>query len=152
MIADVETANLLLYTVADEHYALPMSQVREVIRWRTPTPIPGTAAVIAGVIHHRGQVLPLVDLRLVLGFAAATPTRSTRLLVVEHAGLQAALVADAVVDLAAVESGAFEAAPAALPAARAHLVAGLCEWQARSVALLALEAVFTTVKATHAAG
>jgi purine-binding chemotaxis protein CheW len=152
MIADVETANLLLYTVADEQYALPMKQVREVIRWRTPTPIPGTAAVILGVIHHRGLVLPLIDLRAVLGFPPAPPARSTRLLVVEHAGLQAALVADTVVDLAAVELGAFEAAPASLPAARAMFVEGLCEWDGQAVALLALDAVFAAVKAAHAAG
>jgi purine-binding chemotaxis protein CheW len=152
MIAEVETANLLVCAIADELYALPMPVVREVIRWRAATPIPGTASTVLGVIHHRGAVLPLIDVRAMLGFAPAPPTRSTRLLVVDDNGLQAALVCDAVMDLAEVERSTFEPPPASLPAARAQFVDALLEWQARPVALLSLADLFVAVKAAHGGG
>lgn len=152
MIVDIETSSLLLYTLANEQFALPMSEVREVIRWRMPTPIPGTPSMVLGVIHHRGMVLPVLDLRVLLGLAQSAPTRSTRLLVVEQSGIQAGLVADSVVDIVEVESSVIEPAPASISAAHAQFLGGLFFSAGQPVALMTLSAVFAAVTSAHAVG
>ncbi len=150
MIVTPGTVNILLYALADEQFALPMSDVREVLRWRTPTAIPGTPPAILGVIHHHGIVLPIIDMRSLLGLATTAPTRGTRLLVVEHDSIQAALVSDLVTDIVEVESTVIEPPPSSLPAAQAQYLAGLFFSAGRPVALLSLAATFAAVTSNYA--
>lgn len=150
MIVTPETTNVLLYALAEEQFALPMSEVREVLRWRVPTPIPGTPQAILGVIHHHGIVLPVIDIRAMLGLATAAPTRGTRLLVVEHDSIQAALVSDQVTDIVEVENTVIEPPPPSLPAAQSHYLAGLFFYAGRPVALLSLSATFAAVTSNYA--
>ncbi len=152
MILDIETTNLLLCTLANEQFALPMTEVREVVRWRVPTAIPGTPQPILGVIHHRGMVLPVLDPRLLLGIAQSPPTRSTRLLVVEQSGIHAGLVVDAVVDIVDVETSVIEPAPASISAAHAQFLGGLFFSAGQPVALMTLSAVYAAVTAANAGG
>lgn len=151
-MVDIETTSLLLCMLADEQHALPMSDVREVIRWRMPTPIPGSPETILGVIHHRGMVLPIIDVRSLLGLNTTPPTRNTRLLVVEQDGVHAALVSDAVVDIVEVENTAVEPVPASLAAAQARYLSGLFFWTGQPVAVLTLSTIFAAVTVSHAAG
>ncbi len=151
-MVEIETTSLLLCRLADEPHALQMSDVREVIRWRVPTPIPGTPPTILGVIHHRGLVLPIVDVRPLLGLNTPPPTRSTRLLIVEHGDMAAALVSDAVVDIVEIEHGAVEPVPASFAAAQARFLGGLVYWAEQPVALLMLPTLFAALTVDHAAG
>jgi len=146
MIIAADTTSLLLCMLTDEHYALPMSIVREVLRWRTPTAIPGTPPTIIGVIHQRGVVLPIVDVRPLLGLATPAPTRSTRVIVIEQNGTQAGIISDAVADIVYVEPAAIEP-PSALPSAQAHFLSGVVFYEDQPVALLHVPAVFAAVTA-----
>jgi purine-binding chemotaxis protein CheW len=65
----------LLCKLADEQYGLPMQVVREVIRWRGPTAIPGTPPTVLGMLHHRGAILPVIDARSLLGIPRPTAFR-----------------------------------------------------------------------------
>ena len=148
---EIETTSLLLCKLADEPHALLMSDVREVIRWRGPTPIPGSPETILGVIHHRGMVLPIVDVRPLLSLNTLPPTRNTRLLIVEHGGMMAALVSDAVVDIVEIEQSAVEPVPASFAAAQARFLGGLVYWAEQPVALLTLATLFAALTVDHAA-
>lgn len=149
MIVAAETTDMLLCLLADTHYAFPMSAVREVIRWRTATPIPGTPPTIFGVIHHRGAVLPIVDVRPLLGLAVLAPTRSTRLVVIAQDEIQAAIVSDAVADILALDSAAIEPPPTSLPAIQAQYMTGIVFDQDRPVALLNPATLFAAITATQ---
>jgi purine-binding chemotaxis protein CheW len=143
-----ETTSYLTCTLADEHYALPMTVVREVLRWRTPTIIPGAPAAIVGVLHHRGAVLPVIDPRSLLHLSVAKLTRDTRILSIECDGIQAGIVCDRVSDIITIDDGE-AAAPTALPAARLEFVSGLIAFDGQPLALLDLQAIFAAVKAGH---
>lgn len=137
--------------LGDEHYALPMSVVREVLRWRAPTMIPGAPAAIVGVLHHRGAVLPVLDPRALLRLPAAPLTRDTRILSVECDGIAAGIVCDRVSDIITIDEAA-DAAPSSLPATRMEFVSWLISHDARPLALLDLQAIFAAVKAGRDAG
>ncbi|WP_052343878.1 chemotaxis protein CheW [Kallotenue papyrolyticum] len=143
-IASIDALRLLIVVLADEQYALPVEQVREVLRWRTPTPVPGTPPALLGLIHHRGAILPVVDARHVLGLPLVAPTRTTRLLVIEDEQTQAALLCDAVADIAALDAAAIEP-PSALPGADANLVSGVCCYERKPTAVLHLPGLWAAV-------
>jgi chemotaxis signal transduction protein len=59
---DDERPRVLLIRLADHTYALPIALVREVIRARPLTPIPGAPRVALGLMNVRGMVCTVLDL------------------------------------------------------------------------------------------
>jgi purine-binding chemotaxis protein CheW len=80
--------------VASEAYAMPVEHVLEVGGLREVTPVPGAGPAILGVLNLRGQILPVVDLALLLGIPRTSPPEG--LLVAESGGLQAGFAVDEV--------------------------------------------------------
>jgi purine-binding chemotaxis protein CheW len=141
-----ERLDLLLVQAADELYGLPGTAVRELRRWRAPTPVPGAPPVIPGIIGQRGVVLPVVDLRLALGLPAAAPGRTTRLVLIHHELADLALCVDAVLDLLALPAAAQTQPPATLDPTRARLISAVTRLDDRPLALLNLAALIAAVQ------
>lgn len=146
MLTSSDTTSLLLCSLAGEQYALPMNSVREVIRWRGPTRIPGTPPTLLGVIHHRGVVLPIVDVRLLLGRATPPTTRATRLVIVEHEGIQAGIISDGVADIVVIDTASVEPVTS-LPAQQAQYLSGLVFHAEQPLLWLDLAAIFAGMTA-----
>ena len=66
-----------------ETYALPISQVREVLEFKTVTKVPKMPSFVRGVINLRGMVLPVVDMRQIFNLGRTEKTSDTRVMVVE---------------------------------------------------------------------
>lgn len=115
--AGEEGEAVLVFLLAGERYAFPLSSVREVSRLRPITPLPGLPAAVLGAAGLRGEVLPIISLRQMLELAESPTTADSRLLIVQHEGTTAALLADQVEDIAALAPSAVTAPPAgeALP-------------------------------------
>ena len=72
----------LQFQLGDDRYALPASQVVEVLPLRRLKQVPEAPQWVAGLFEHRGRVTPVIDLsRRVLG-RPALPLSSTRLVLV----------------------------------------------------------------------
>jgi len=54
-------------------YALDVAHVREVIRNRLTTRVPGTPTVMRGLVNVRGMVVTVLDLAVCLGYEPVTP-------------------------------------------------------------------------------
>jgi purine-binding chemotaxis protein CheW len=76
--------------------------VREVIRLGPLTPLPRMAAFVLGVVGHRGEVLPVIDLLRFLGQGEMHPNPRTRLFVGLAGSWSAAFLADEVMGLVRV--------------------------------------------------
>ena len=81
-------------SVAGERYALPVAGVVEVADVGEVTPLPGSPAAVLGVRNLRGQVVPVVDLAVVLGLPAAPAPE--RIVIAEDSGRRAGLAVDEV--------------------------------------------------------
>jgi purine-binding chemotaxis protein CheW len=72
--------NLLLpFQLGEETYALEVTDVQEVVESQPIYPLPGAPHAIVGAISFHGRIVPVVDLPLLLGFAAGA--RAERLIV-----------------------------------------------------------------------
>lgn len=65
--APVNELELLAFNVASEEYAVKLSDMQEIIRSQTITPIPRAPEYLKGVTFLRGQILPVIDLGKRLG-------------------------------------------------------------------------------------
>lgn len=66
-----------------EIFAVEVAMVREILDMRPISWVPNTPAFMLGMIDVRGLGVPVIDLRVKLGLAAATPTEHTRIVVLE---------------------------------------------------------------------
>jgi purine-binding chemotaxis protein CheW len=92
--AEVER-QLVVFSLHGEHYGLPITAVREIIRYIPPSATATASGVIQGLINLRGRTLPLVDLSSRLGRQLETG-RQTRILVIEVSGGSLGLIVDTV--------------------------------------------------------
>ena len=100
-----------LYLVASlDHlsWALPVSQVIEVMRPLPVAPAPGAPGAVAGTAMIRGEPTPIVDLRRLVG---AAPSPPSRFIVVRAERRRVALAVDHVPGVERIPPGALEAAP-----------------------------------------
>src|SRR5512146_556150 len=78
-----ETTQYLTYKLGDEVFALEISKVREVLDFTTVTKVPRTPEFMRGVINLRGNVVPVVDMRLKFGMSKTEKTVNTFIIIVE---------------------------------------------------------------------
>ena len=146
-IAAPATIDVLLLQLAGELYGVPSASVREVVRYRAYTPVPGSPPSLPGILSQRGVILPIVELRPLLGLAQAPITRAARLVIVAHQDIDMALLAEAVLDLAALPTETLQPLPAALDPARARFLRGIAEYEQQPVALIDLDELIAGLRA-----
>ncbi len=69
ILTDVGTNEweIVVFRLGKNYFAINVDKVREIIKFREPTAIPGSHPAVRGVIEVRGEVLPLLDLRIYYG-------------------------------------------------------------------------------------
>ncbi len=82
------------FYVGDEEYALGIHGVQEVIRLQDMTRVPKTPPSLSGVINLRGQIIPVIDVRIRLGMDPRSDEGDRRIVVVSHAGKTVGLIVD----------------------------------------------------------
>lgn len=73
----------LTFALGNEEFGLEILKVREIIGFMDVTAVPQTPAHVKGVINLRGQVIPVIDLRMNFGMPEAEVTEQTCIIVVE---------------------------------------------------------------------
>ncbi len=141
--AVVGNQQYLSFMLAGEEYGLDILRVQEIRGWETPTLLPNAPAQIKGVINLRGVIVPVLDLRAVLGmtmteYSAATVVIILHFLHVERERILG-IVVDAVSEVFSVEPGHIKPAPECGTQLDPRFVAGLAKVNDKVVILLQSE-------------
>ena len=62
----------LCFQIENEIYAHPVSQVREILDYLAPVPVPGAIDCVEGVLNVRGEIVTVVSSRYLLGLEQDT--------------------------------------------------------------------------------
>lgn len=103
-----QTLELVLCRLGGALYGIDTAQVVEIVPWGDVTRVPCTPSFVLGVIHYRGRVLAVVDLRALWDGAASLLGSETeaRVVVVAVAGLTFGLGVDGVTEVVQVDAHA----------------------------------------------
>jgi chemotaxis signal transduction protein len=144
IMADDQTATDAIGGVilrfAGARYAVDMSHVAEVVPVPSTTRVPGGPPWLAGVVNWRGRVLPVVDLRPLVGAPLSPMPTSARLVVLVEGDVEVGLIADMVPGLLDCDPESLEPLPATVAPGIAPLVRGVVDFDG-PVALLETQAV-----------
>lgn len=75
----------LTFGLANAEYGLEILKVRQIIGYMEITTVPQTPEYVKGVINLRGQIIPVIDLRVRFGMETIDVTEETCIIVVEAA-------------------------------------------------------------------
>src|SRR5512140_2425288 len=81
--AATESSQYLTFKLDQELYAVDIAKVREVLEVTSVTKVPRTPDFMRGVINLRGNVVPVVDMRLKLGLTQTERTVNTCVVIAE---------------------------------------------------------------------
>ncbi|HEY1506940.1 MAG TPA: chemotaxis protein CheW [Stellaceae bacterium] len=109
-------SDVVTIRVGSEKFAVPVMQVRDVLRRQNATPVPLAPPAVAGLLNLRGRVVTAIDLRLRLGLAPQAAEGDAAHVVVENGGELYALAVDGVGDVLNVDERRLESVALALDA------------------------------------
>ena len=124
--ADAERQIVALH-LADEVYGLDIDAIHTVIIPQPITAVPKAPDFIRGVINLRGRVLPVIDLRTRFGLPPllADEPRGQRIVIVQHEGLHAGLIVDAVSEVLRIPVGAIDPPSQLIASAETDCITGI---------------------------
>lgn len=143
-----ETTQYLTFKLADEIFAVDVAKVREILDFTPATKVPGTPQFMRGVINVRGNVIPVVDMRLKFGLSKTEKTVDTCIIVMEvsiddDATVLGALV-DSVQEVFELEAAHIEPPPRMGTRWKIEFIKGIGKRNGELVIILDIDRVFST--------
>jgi purine-binding chemotaxis protein CheW len=129
---------LVVFTLGTEHYALPIQQVHEIIRYSEPRSVASRADWVRGVISLRGRIVPVYDLATRLGVPSQL-TEDSKIVIVEAGAETAGVIVDGVEEVLTVQDEQIQDAPGA----DTTLIDSIAKIGDRLVVLLKPSAIFS---------
>ncbi len=137
----------LSFRLGDEEYGIDIRSVREIRAYEKPTRIPNSADYYCGVIDLRGQIVPIIDLRIQLGLAGlaeVTYDALTVVIILKLNGRHFGVVVDAVSDVVALTAADIRPAPEFSTQVGAGAILGLATVQERMLILMDIESLLAS--------
>jgi purine-binding chemotaxis protein CheW len=104
--------SLVGFAVGDVAYAVPIADVREIVNPLLLTELPHAPVAVVGVADHRGDVIPVVDLRTRFGLPPIGDRQRAKWILVHVEQRLIGLVVDRVLDVFGTSGAEIRPSPA----------------------------------------
>jgi len=133
----------LTFRLGSEEYAIDILKVQEIRNYETVTAIANAPGYVKGVVNLRGAIVPIVDLRVLLGLPKAEYTTFTVVIVLNLGKRTIGVVVDAVSDVIELAGEQVRPAPDFSGAVDTRYVLGLGTIDNRMLILADIERLLT---------
>ena len=129
----------ITFISGEQEYGANIMTIREIRGWTDTTLLPHAPEYVRGVINLRGVVLPVVDLKGLLGYGL-TEANSKQVIIVVNAGTRTlGLLVDAVSDILTAKASEIQPTPELARDATCSFIEGIAVLDKRMVTLLSME-------------
>lgn len=146
----LEVAQYLTFTLSDEVFAFDISKVREVLEYGKITKVPQTPAMMKGVINLRGNVVPVIDMRIKFDLVESERTVNTVIIIFEieldgESTMLGALV-DSVKEVLDLDSEHIEPPPGIGTLLQTEFIQGMGKRDDEFIIILDIEKIFSSTE------
>src|SRR6201996_3511337 len=142
-----ETRQYLTFKLGNEIFGIDVAKVSEILDFTNITEIPRTPEFMSGVINLRGNVVPVVDLRLCFQMSKTVCTRNTCIVVVEvlleSESTVIGALADSVEEVIDLEPDQIKPPPRIGTQIRTDFIKGMGKRDAQFIMILDMDRVFS---------
>jgi purine-binding chemotaxis protein CheW len=93
---DTRLTSAVTFRVGPQRYAFPIERVREIQKIVAYAEVPDESGMVLGMVDVRGEIVPVVDIRSLIGLPLEPYTLETPMVVVGSSAGPVALIVDAV--------------------------------------------------------
>jgi len=83
-----QTTQYIVIQLGDEKYGIDIQYVDNIVRMQRITRVPKVAKYFNGVINLRGEVVPVMNVRIKMGLEEAEETKDTRIIILKVDGME----------------------------------------------------------------
>ncbi|MBF0159601.1 MAG: chemotaxis protein CheW [Magnetococcales bacterium] len=138
----------LTFTLSQEIFAIEIFRIKEVLEYKPLTKIPNTPEFMRGIINLRGNVVPVIDMRMKLGMSEVERTVNTCIIIVEveaRAGMAIfGAIVDSVREVMDLEPNQVEPAPRIGTSLNTDFIRGMGKKGDQFIILLNTNNIFST--------
>ena len=132
-IASQDSKKYLIFISNELRFGVDAEYVVEILNNNVVTPLPMTPEYVRGIFNMRGQIIPVLDIRIKLG----KPTADNQLMVViSYGGMQVGILVDSVDQMIEIPDSLLLPMPSRSPQ---PLVSGMCSLPDGSGTMLILD-------------
>ncbi len=147
--AEMQT-QYLTFTLDGEAFATEIAKVREVLEYAQITPVPRSPEYMLGVINLRGNVVPIVDLRLQFGMQTREVDVDTCIIIIEikieGATTVLGVLADQVQEVIELRPEQMEVVPSLGTRVKNEFIHAMGKIEDRFVIVLDMQHVFSAIQ------
>ncbi|KAF0144982.1 MAG: purine-binding chemotaxis protein CheW [Nitrospirae bacterium] len=131
-----------VFSIGDENFGVGIGRVVEILKSQKIYSLPELPDFLSGVINVRGEVIPLLDLRL--RFGIHTPAKKGRMITVRCEGGNIALLVDEIDEIISLNPEDISAPPSIFRGLKTEYLTGLAKKEDKIIILLNLDKLLTS--------
>lgn len=140
---NAESSKYLIYRIGGDLYGTPLLDVREVVEYQKPKPMPNMRPEFIGVINLRGSVVGVVDLRKQFGCAPELPRKAALIVCSIDEGTSSVLV-DQVESVSEIAADQIEKDPPVKPRVPLQYLLGVGKLSKDLITLVDLRSILAS--------
>lgn len=152
-LKELEAYNPIQYIVVkfgDEQFGIDIKYIDNIVRMQRITRVPNVPAYIKGVINLRGEVVPVVSLRLKMGLAEDEITKLTRIIIIKlENGEVIGVLVDAVKEVVTLDAREIEKVSYDSGEEKNNFISGIGKDKGELISLFDLNLVFAEKEKTN---
>lgn len=129
----------LIFELTEEHFAVPLLQVREVIAYKEPTPLPNSPAYVKGMIQLRDQIVTIVDLSQKMNLKRKQAATEATIIIVDFDEQSVGFLVDNVTSVAEFSDADLSPTSEVYGPAKSQFLKGVFRQEGRLILLLDLK-------------
>ncbi len=106
---EYDTFQYIVIKIGEEQYGIDITYIDNIVRMQSITRVPHVQPYFAGVINIRGEVVPVMSIRLKMGLEADEYTNKTRIIIVKsESNAPVGLIVDEVREVVTLDETAID--------------------------------------------
>jgi purine-binding chemotaxis protein CheW len=134
-----DTSQFVGFQMDGQQYAIRIEQIQEIVIIDRVTPTPQVADYVEGVTNLRGAIIPIINLRRLMGLSPKPADADSRTIVVNVGDRTMGCTVDAVSQVIRIPQQSIQPAPDTLRAGGSNDIAGFAKLDDQLVVLLDID-------------
>jgi|YNPMSStandDraft_2_1061718.scaffolds.fasta_scaffold08182_2 purine-binding chemotaxis protein CheW len=138
----------LTFKIESETYGIPISKIREIIRYTVITSVYESSSFLKGVINLRGKIIPIIDMRRKFGIKEVEYNERTVFIIVDVLNKDGfvypvGIAVDSVSDVIDIEDSKIEKTPEIGLKVRSGYLYGIAQYKDSMIMILNIDKILT---------
>ena len=141
-------STFLSFSLGNELFALNVAKVLTILELRPMTKVPNSPDYLRGVINLRGNILPVVDMRIKFGMEPTEFTTNTCInvlnVIIDDENVQLGILVDAVDKVFEIKESELEESPSIGTKYKTEYIQGMYKLHSGFIMVLNIDLIFST--------